>query len=112
MLLTNMTFTKGIGTPVYMAPEILKQDKYKKPADVYSFAITMFECFGWQKAYSGMEFNFSWKIAEFVIFGHRLDNNRNIHHKIYMIIQKCCIQKPNDRTDIENVIKELQDVSI
>ncbi|ELP84989.1 protein serine/threonine kinase, putative [Entamoeba invadens IP1] len=112
MLLTNMTFTKGIGTPKYMAPEIFKQDKYKKPADVYSFAITMFECFNWQKAYSNMEFKFSWKIAEFVIFGHRLDNNRNIHHKIYMIIQKCWIQKPNDRIDIENVIKELQDVSI
>ncbi|ELP92836.1 tyrosine protein kinase, putative [Entamoeba invadens IP1] len=29
LLMTNMTFTKGIGTPVYMAPEILKKDKYK-----------------------------------------------------------------------------------
>ncbi|ELP89835.1 protein serine/threonine kinase, putative [Entamoeba invadens IP1] len=47
LLMTNMTFTKGIGTPIYMAPEVLKQEKYTKSADVYSFAITMFECFSW-----------------------------------------------------------------
>ncbi|ELP90340.1 protein serine/threonine kinase, putative [Entamoeba invadens IP1] len=38
MLMTNMTFTKRIGTPVYMAPEVLQQEKYKKSADVYSEA--------------------------------------------------------------------------
>ncbi|KAL7720188.1 Tyrosine protein kinase TXK [Entamoeba marina] len=27
MLMTNMTFTKGIGTPIYMAPEVLRQKK-------------------------------------------------------------------------------------
>ncbi|ELP85861.1 serine/threonine protein kinase, putative [Entamoeba invadens IP1] len=35
MLMTNMTFTKGIGTPTYMAPEVLNKEHYKKPADVY-----------------------------------------------------------------------------
>ncbi|ELP85509.1 protein kinase, putative, partial [Entamoeba invadens IP1] len=33
LLMTNMTFTKGIGTPTYMAPEILMKEKYKKNAD-------------------------------------------------------------------------------
>ncbi|ELP92412.1 protein serine/threonine kinase, putative [Entamoeba invadens IP1] len=47
MMMTNMTFTKGIGTPTYMVPEVLKQEKYKKSADIYSFAITMYECFIW-----------------------------------------------------------------
>ena len=37
MLMTNMTFTKGIGSPSYMAPEILNREHYKKAADVYSF---------------------------------------------------------------------------
>ena len=30
--MTNMTFTKGVGSPVYMAPEILKEEKYKAAA--------------------------------------------------------------------------------
>ena len=29
MLMTNMTFTKGVGSPKFMAPEILKQDIIK-----------------------------------------------------------------------------------
>ena len=40
LMMTNMTFTKGIGTPKYMAPEILNKEKYKKSADVYSYSIT------------------------------------------------------------------------
>ena len=30
MMMTNMTFTKGIGTPTYMSPEILNRQHYKK----------------------------------------------------------------------------------
>ena len=44
LLMTNMTFTKGIGTPTYMAPEVLNKEKYKKAADVYSFGVMMYEC--------------------------------------------------------------------
>ena len=43
MMMTNMTFTKGIGTPTYMSPEILNKEHYKKPSDIYSFSITMYE---------------------------------------------------------------------
>ena len=47
LLMTNMTFTKGIGTPVYMAPEVFNKAKYKKAADVFSFGVMMYECFVW-----------------------------------------------------------------
>ncbi len=30
IMMTNMKFTKGIGTPVYMSPEILNKEHYKK----------------------------------------------------------------------------------
>ena len=51
LLMTNMTFTKGIGTPTYMAPEVLNKEKYKAGADVYAFGVTMYECFKWDEAY-------------------------------------------------------------
>ena len=44
ILMTNMTFSKGIGTPIYMSPEVLNKQHYKKQSDIYSFSITMFEC--------------------------------------------------------------------
>ena len=45
LLMTNMTFAKPFGTPVYMAPEVLNQEKYKKAADTSSFGVMMFVCF-------------------------------------------------------------------
>ena len=51
MLMTNMTFTKGIGSPTYMAPEVLNKKKYKSAADVYSFGMMMYECFKWGEAF-------------------------------------------------------------
>ena len=48
MMMTNMTFTKGIGTPTYMSPEILNRQHYKKPSDIFSFSITMYEVMKWE----------------------------------------------------------------
>ncbi|ELP83547.1 protein serine/threonine kinase, putative, partial [Entamoeba invadens IP1] len=72
LLMTNMTFTKGIGTPVYMAPEILEQKKYKTPADIYSFGVTLYQCLIWNEMYTKDQFPNPWNIAEFVIAGNRL----------------------------------------
>ncbi|GAB1224302.1 hypothetical protein ENUP19_0188G0011 [Entamoeba nuttalli] len=41
--MTNMQFTKGIGTPIYMAPEVLNQEYSKMPSDIYSFSIIMLQ---------------------------------------------------------------------
>ncbi|ELP84088.1 protein kinase, putative, partial [Entamoeba invadens IP1] len=58
LLMTNMTFTRGVGTPVYMAPEILKREKYKMSADIYSFGVTFYETLKWGEAYDKEEFKF------------------------------------------------------
>ena len=43
MIQTNRTFTNGIGTPLYMSPEILEGRKYSLPSDIFSFAVIMYE---------------------------------------------------------------------
>ena len=56
LMMTNMTFTKGIGTPTYMSPEILNKDHYKKPSDIYSFSITTYEVMKWGEVYPKSQF--------------------------------------------------------
>ena len=108
-LMTNLTFTKGIGTPMYMAPEVVNKQHYKKPADIYSFAITMYEIFGWTFAYPKIEFKFPWKIAEFVISGQRLEKTEKISDNQYQIVSKCWEHVPSDRPKIEEIIEMLND---
>ncbi|ELP83453.1 serine/threonine protein kinase HT1, putative [Entamoeba invadens IP1] len=112
LLMTNMTFTKGVGSPVYMAPEVLKQEKYQKSADIYSFAITMFECFGWCEAYPLDTFKYPWKIAEFVNSGKRIEKGNKMSPELFGIIQKCWKQSQHERITIEEVENALQLVSI
>ncbi|ELP91613.1 protein serine/threonine kinase, putative, partial [Entamoeba invadens IP1] len=110
LLTTNMTFTRGIGTPVYMAPEVLGQQKYKKSADVFSFGITLFETFKWGEAYDKERFRFPWKIAEFIMSGNRLEKPEIIPDEIYHFIQNCWYHRPTDRIDIEEVVKTLESI--
>ena len=103
-LMTNMTFTKGIGTPAFMAPEILKRQHYKKPADIYSFAVTMYEIINWDDAFSKSEFRFPWQIAEFISFGKRPKQTSEISQSQYKLIQQCWCHNPHDRLEIDDVI--------
>ena len=50
MSMTNMTFTKRVGTPTYMAPEVPNKEKNEKAAGVF-FEEMMYECFKWGQAY-------------------------------------------------------------
>jgi phagosome-associated TMK96 len=51
----SMTMTRNIGTPLYMAPEILSgQGHYSVKADVYSYGILMISLWNQKPPYSGM----------------------------------------------------------
>ncbi|ELP89083.1 protein serine/threonine kinase, putative [Entamoeba invadens IP1] len=107
MMMTNMTFTKGIGTPAYMPPEVLKQEKYKKSADVYAFAITMYEVFGWKEAFGKETFRYPWKIAEFVTSGKHLEKKENMTKEQYELIDKCWKTRESERIEATEIVTGL-----
>ncbi|ELP89213.1 serine/threonine protein kinase, putative [Entamoeba invadens IP1] len=108
LLMTNMTFTKGIGTPKYMAPEVLSREHYKKSADIFSLGVTMLECFKWGEVYPKSEFKFAWDIVNFVTNGKRIKNDGTVRKDIFNIIQNCWCQDQKDRISAENVVNALQ----
>ena len=89
-------------------PEILNQQKYKKPADIYSFAITIYEVFMWDDAYPKSEFRFPWNIAEFVVSEQRLLQPDVISDNHFKIIERCWCHNPKERIAIEDVISLLE----
>ena len=107
MLLTNMTFTKGIGSPKYMAPEILKKEHYKKPCDIYSFAVTMYEVMIWGNAYPKEDFKHEWDIANFITSGKRLPLDPIRNSSLRDLISKAWNKDKNERLLITDLVKAL-----
>ncbi|ELP84353.1 protein serine/threonine kinase, putative [Entamoeba invadens IP1] len=106
--MTNMTFTKTIGTPVYMSPEVLSQENYQQPADIYSFAITMYETVTWEKSYPQKEFPFPWVIAQFVTSGKRLPHVSKIPQTYFEVIQMGWEQDKHTRIQIEKLVSLME----
>ena len=106
-LMCNMTFTKGVGTPIYMSPEVLCKKRYERAADVFAFAITMYQTYVWRDVYPKSQFKFPWKIAEFITNGKRLEKTDEMTDKQYEIIQKSWAQEPIDRITISQIIELL-----
>ena len=108
LLMTNISFTKGIGTPAYMAPEIINKQHYKTAADIYAFAIVMYEIFGWTDAFPKTLFRFPWQIADFVMNGYRPYHCDAITPNLYNIIERSWCQKQNERLTIEDIVSCLE----
>ncbi|ELP93554.1 protein serine/threonine kinase, putative [Entamoeba invadens IP1] len=104
---TNMTFTKGVGTPNYMSPEVLDKRHYKFPADIYSYAVSMFEIVKWGPAFPKGKFKHAWDIANFVTSGQRPEIVKGMRVDIYEVICDCWKQYSSKRLTTEKLVFEL-----
>eukprot|EP01105_Mastigella_eilhardi_P010733 TRINITY_DN2496_c0_g2_i2.p1 TRINITY_DN2496_c0_g2~~TRINITY_DN2496_c0_g2_i2.p1 ORF type:complete len:808 (-),score=197.86 TRINITY_DN2496_c0_g2_i2:76-2499(-) len=96
-------YTKGVGTPLYMAPEILESEKYTTSADVYSFAILAWQVICEQQPYHSIGLTTSYKIADYVCSGKRLPLPEGLHPGIADVVQKCWAHAPTDRPTFAEV---------
>ncbi|ELP83628.1 protein serine/threonine kinase, putative [Entamoeba invadens IP1] len=108
MLVTNMTFTNGIGTPTYMCPEMLEKKKYKTSADIYSFSISLTEVLLWDEPYPKAQFKFPWNVATGVVNGLR-PNISSVDKDLQEIITDMWCDTPQDRIKMEAAARRLQE---
>jgi len=101
------TVTKGIGTPIYMSPEILKGEPYTQKSDVYSFAVTMYELITNKAPYDAPEFVMAWDIANFVTAGSRLPLPADCHPGFAALVTRCWHDDPNSRPNFGTIVSEL-----
>ena len=106
------TMTIGVGTVMWMAPEMLnpKNKVYDSKVDVYSFAIVMWELFSRKLPYSGIDNPL--EIIEYVRFeGGRPDCNlidKNTPKSAIELMKKCWDPSPNNRPTIIEVVDLLK----
>jgi hypothetical protein len=101
-------FSFLLNGPKYMAPETLGYEpKFNKSADIFSFAILMWEVMVGQSAYADPKFDWPSKIEKFVMKGKRIDIPHEMDFRIAQLIQDCWHQDPEKRPSITTVIQEL-----
>ena len=103
-----MTFTKGIGTPVYMSPEMLDRKKYKKAADIYSLAITFLEIMTFDDPFPKTLYKFPWNIADHVSRGLRPILIEQCEERAREIIKGAWSQSFEDRPSIKTILNQLE----
>jgi len=99
--------TGGVGTPIYMAPEVLDGEPYSASADVYSFAMVMYELFTAKEPYLTPEFTAPWHIAQFVGAGKRLEIPADVPKAVADLISVCWAHEPGKRPSFDYCVEVL-----
>ncbi|RLM62148.1 hypothetical protein C2845_PM14G00240 [Panicum miliaceum] len=99
--------TAETGTYRWMAPEIINHKPYDNKADVFSFAIVLWELSTSKVPYDNMT---PLQAALGVRQGLRLDIPACVHPRLSKLIQRCWDENPDLRPTFAEIIVELEDI--
>ena len=106
----TQSHTQTLGTSIYMAPEVIKGDRYNGKADVYSFAILMFEVVTDTTPYPLFQskkmslFEFNNKIVN---EGYRPKFTVHVKEPLKKLIEKCWSADPKERPTFDEIFNKL-----
>ena len=114
----SRTYTSGLGTPVYMAPELCGgvsgTDKYSSRIDVYSFGIICWEASAGVTPWSHATFKFSYELLDRVQKGDRPPISDRMKADApagyFAMVKSCWHQEPKNRPPFHIVSECLIDM--
>jgi len=108
------TLTKGVGTLIYSAPEILNgSSSYDaQKTDIYSYGILLWELFSCHEPFSDPPYDkySNTDIAMHVIKGNRQPMPKDIHPDVEKLVTSCWAQEPDKRPVASEVTKQLEKI--
>ena len=101
----SMTMTSNIGTPLYMAPEILcGQSHYSQKADVYSYGIVLCGIWNQQTPYSDMSFSNPAELYRGITeYNVRPSLQSDCPQPYIQLVQSCLQSDPHSRPSFEQI---------
>ncbi|KAK8880769.1 hypothetical protein M9Y10_003457 [Tritrichomonas musculus] len=94
-----------VGTPVYMAPEVIEGEQYVKASDVYSFSMIMYELLTNEVPFKNITV---FKLQSMIVSGNRPDIPEYLPDVYKNLIERCWAQDPNDRPSFKEIKTILQ----
>ena len=109
----SMTMTSNIGTPLYMAPEILSgQSHYSQKADIYSYGIVLCGLWNQQIPYSDMTFSSPSELYSQIVEGHLRPSLKSDCPQPYIQLVSACLQSdPHSRPSFDEISRTVFGVS-
>mmetsp|Transcript_34131 Transcript_34131/g.90085 ORF Transcript_34131/g.90085 Transcript_34131/m.90085 type:complete len:358 (-) Transcript_34131:54-1127(-) len=101
---SSQHMSKGVGTLLYMAPEVMQGNEYSFPVDIYSFSMSLYEFLTGSKPYSGMP-----DLRRLPTFVQAVDSGvrpmlQHLQHvpEVCDILRECwsgeCVRRPSARS--------------
>ena len=112
---TAMDFSRGTGTPQYLAPEVMSGEaqEFSTMADVFSFGVVGFEAFREEAVYSENKFSSNFALMRYVLSGKRPAANDKVAQDCtpdtVALFESCWAQDPSLRPDIPSIISRLEE---
>jgi serine/threonine protein kinase len=106
---SSAALSRGVGSPAYMSPEILRCEKYGQPTDVYSFAIVAWELLTGLEPFPEDRFPSMWAVPQFILAGNRpafppdLDGT-----EMADLIKSCWVDNPVQRLPFSEISSSLE----
>lgn len=102
--------TLGIGTPIYMAPEIIDNPHYSNKIDVYAYSIVLYQLLTFQRPYSDKKNITAFSLFSDVQKGIRPTiREREINDSYLNLIERCWSGDPDRRPTFIQILKEFID---
>ncbi|KAK8870882.1 hypothetical protein M9Y10_008780 [Tritrichomonas musculus] len=104
----KLSMTGEFGTPMYMAPEILREEeKYGPGVDVYAFGILAYEIVTGKVPYYELGEISPVILGNKVMSGYRPKFTPNVPEKMQALIRKCWSDEPMDRPSFDEIYEAL-----
>jgi len=100
----SMQSTKGVGTPLFMAPEIFMCKPYDKSVDIYSYSLIIYVAFATAMPFEGDPCaSTPWAFADAIKTGKRPGVPPSCPPEIADMMKKCWNNEPSKRPSFEDV---------
>ena len=103
--------SQGVGTPYFMAPELLRMDpRFTNKVDVYSFGITLAGTINGKQPYEDQGFASEFEFARRVVGGMRPNvmNAGGMPSDLIKLMEECWDADPHKRPSFETVMGRIK----
>ncbi|KAL6072733.1 TKL/DRK protein kinase, variant 1 [Balamuthia mandrillaris] len=95
-----------VGTPQWMAPEMLREQRYTEKADVYSFGVVLWELLTGEPPFRGVNpFRVIYMVAHEKVM---LPTPTNCPPALATLLQQCLNQNPKQRPSFHEILQQLE----